>query len=1322
MPPSRFGASKFRNAVPHIPGREEWYRGKLPVTASSSASPLSTFSSEIKTNREWIVTLTPTGDLSYRRYTSHSGSEEVGTAKVGSGGGVGDWDLSRLEDGTVAVGGLDGSVSIIIYGKSSLMLSQISSFTLNGELQPGSTIPASSSAITLLSLHPTTSHIVAASSVAKPLVVYDLSTSPRDPTIELQVKEPKGLWSLAWSPDGKRLAAVGKSGTGYIFDPRSSTSPVVSKILPLQALKPVRIAWVGEEIFVTSFSKTRSREYSLLNSSSLSTIFNQPIDTNTAPLIPLIDEERRIVYTAGRGDMSLRQVELSGPMGFQEMIHPLPFPISSTGLALASPTTLPVMQAQIATVLIPVVDKDGDSLLPLAIKVPRRQLIDYHDDLYPDIAGTISEQEAAEWFEGEDKVPLHISLDPSRRGSWEAELAKRKQSSSSKVASSAAPSAQSSPPPQQDKSTTSSIEVKPQTTEADKITPVPSTVVSKAPVPLKEDLPPLEHGEDYASTSYKARIISHHLADQLEAHRNKGKKGPLMVAFQGPQGCGKTTLCDALLGYLTESPRNLKVAVLSLDDLYLPYAGLASLAKNNPHNKLLAGRGPPGTHDVDLAVSVLSAIQSINDSSAQSVELPIFDKSLNGGQGDRSPDTVKVTGPLDVFILEGWSMGFAPLSSSKLKERYDAAKSSSDKTYFTDHSLSSLETLNESLAAFASNVYTPFETIIQIEPSSYENVFKWRLEQEHMMKAKNGGKGMTDEQVYSFVERYMPGYELWKEGIWDELAPWTGRGLRIYFGEEREVVSVVRPKSSGKGTSDTVSGVKPASPSAPSATNSTKPTPQSASATASSTKTEANPTDAKTSELDSKQHVVASGSKEPYNPKWSRKFLAGKTPLNPTYDQVPSLATLHPDSLVLKSTAELVFFPIQGPGGRLAVHPLKNKGRMPVGGEGYISGGSELVDFDIELGGKRVALAGEDGVIRVWTVGEEGVHGPGPEPETVLKGKGIDKIAQIAFHPTAKDLLTALTNDSGKATLRLWDVSSGSEINHIQLETTGAFNMSWSPLGNQVAVSTKDGRILVLDPRDPSKTISGKAHDSARSFQLAWIDDTHLISVGFSRGSMRKINLYSISSSIETVSSLSIDVSPSVLFPHYDPDTSILYIWGKGERVIQAFEVHPENSLEPISKLPSFTSGDAQLGVAWLPKRLVDVRKVEVMKALRLTARAIEEVSFTIPRNKPAFFQDDIYLPTVDIESYPITTGEWLRGDDALPRYIDLKPDDMTLLSEAPQINTPAKKKFVPAANIMSEEEKKKQEMDEMFARAKLEESSDEDEVRTGIDPPDDDW
>lgn len=212
-----------------------------------------------------------------------------------------------------------------------------------------------------------------------------------------------------------------------------------------------------------------------------------------------------------------------------------------------------------------------------------------------------------------------------------------------------------------------------------------------------------------------------------------------------------------------------------------------------------------------------------------------------------------------------------------------------------------------------------------------------------------------------------------------------------------------------------------------------------------------------------------------------------------------------------------------------------------------------------------------------------------------------------------------LTNDGGSANLRFFDLSSSDE-SIVKLDIKGAYTFAFHPHGAKVAIATKDSRVVVLDPRTPHVRAEGKAHDSPRSFQLAWVDESSLITVGFNRGSQRKINLYDITDSeVTTRHSVLVDVSPSVLFPVYDPDMRVLYVWGKGERAVLAYEIAQggrEGEGEAISKLPTYTAGEAQLGVAFLGKTSVDVRKVEVARALRLTGKSIEEVSFTIPRNK----------------------------------------------------------------------------------------------------------
>lgn len=189
------------------------------------------------------------------------------------------------------------------------------------------------------------------------------------------------------------------------------------------------------------------------------------------------------------------------------------------------------------------------------------------------------------------------------------------------------------------------------------------------------------------------------------------------------------------------------------------------------------------------------------------VSLPVFDKSLFNGEGDRAERlTVDVEGPLDIFILEGWSMGFEPLPEYLISAYYTnptPPPNSITPPLFLTHPLPSLLTLNSSLQSLSSTLYPLFSLHISITPLSYSYVFDWRLQQEHAMKRGNGGRGMTDEEVSGFVGRYMPAYEVWgNEGLVSRAMAegsgqtgegeryWEGGKLRLAYGSEREVVDV----------------------------------------------------------------------------------------------------------------------------------------------------------------------------------------------------------------------------------------------------------------------------------------------------------------------------------------------------------------------------------------------------------------------------------------------------------------------------------------------------------------------------------------------------
>jgi D-glycerate 3-kinase len=257
----------------------------------------------------------------------------------------------------------------------------------------------------------------------------------------------------------------------------------------------------------------------------------------------------------------------------------------------------------------------------------------------------------------------------------------------------------------------------------------------------------------------------------------------------------------ALLSLLASPPYKLRTAAFSLDDLYLPHEGLVRLSDANPGNKLLAGRGLPGSHDIDLGKTVLGSLHNINQTigTANTVCLPIFDKSLFGGEGDRSIRSVPVQGPLDVVLFEGWSVGFCPLEEQELALRYSSAQQEYQATprkidppAFLRHSLQDLLMVNRLLERTADSLWRFFTVFVQLELALLSQIYYWRLEQEHAMMLQNGGIGMTDEQVRVFVDRYLPGYELWMDGIQTGryAEQWQGRGLSLVYGVDRQVLRV----------------------------------------------------------------------------------------------------------------------------------------------------------------------------------------------------------------------------------------------------------------------------------------------------------------------------------------------------------------------------------------------------------------------------------------------------------------------------------------------------------------------------------------------------
>ncbi|KAK4125474.1 P-loop containing nucleoside triphosphate hydrolase protein [Parathielavia appendiculata] len=262
---------------------------------------------------------------------------------------------------------------------------------------------------------------------------------------------------------------------------------------------------------------------------------------------------------------------------------------------------------------------------------------------------------------------------------------------------------------------------------------------------------------------------------------------PFIVGLNGVQGVGKTTLVRALAETLQER-EGLPTLVVSIDDFYLTHADQLALAAAHPDNALVQYRGEPGTHDLSLLTQFLT---SLTTNPTKLTPIPQYDKSAFSGQGDRLPPstwpTTDPTNPPQVLILEGWCVGFRPLSPPLLVE--SKWKSAGSRTLH-NHKLDHLLFINSKLEDYDRVINSALDAFIHIDAEDTEYVYAWRAEQEAQLRRERGA-GMSEEQVIKFVDAYYPAYELFAEGVRGGVFRGKegrkGCQLRLVVGRDRTV-------------------------------------------------------------------------------------------------------------------------------------------------------------------------------------------------------------------------------------------------------------------------------------------------------------------------------------------------------------------------------------------------------------------------------------------------------------------------------------------------------------------------------------------------------
>ncbi|KAK3692425.1 hypothetical protein B0T22DRAFT_369712 [Podospora appendiculata] len=340
-------------------------------------------------------------------------------------------------------------------------------------------------------------------------------------------------------------------------------------------------------------------------------------------------------------------------------------------------------------------------------------------------------------------------------------------------------------------------------------------------------------------------------------------------------------------------------------------------------------------------------------------------------------------------------------------------------------------------------------------------------------------------------------------------------------------------------------------------------------------------------------------------------------------------------------------------GGAFAVIPLEERGKLPDQIPLFRGHTAAVLDTDWNPFNDRIiASASDDAKVFIWQVPENFTLYTDAEevtdvtPVSKLTGHSR-KVGQVLFNPAAENILASA---SGDLTIKLWDIGTGQAsiaLKHPDIVQS----LSWSANGSMLVTTSRDKKLRVWDVRQEKAVHEYPGHEGAKNSRAVWLGEHNRIATtGFSRMSDRQIALWEPGRKDPIGGFTSLDSISGVCMPFWDDGSSCLYLAGKGDGNIRYFE-YDNDKFEFLSE---YKSSDPQRGIAFVPRRGINVHENEIMRAYKTVNDSyIEPISFTVPR-RAEVFQSDIFPPATGARP-AVSAKEWLDGKTAVPAKIDLE-------------------------------------------------------------------
>lgn len=232
------------------------------------------------------------------------------------------------------------------------------------------------------------------------------------------------------------------------------------------------------------------------------------------------------------------------------------------------------------------------------------------------------------------------------------------------------------------------------------------------------------------------------LAGHLLAHyaeRITRARRPYILGLSGLQGSGKSTLARVMKAQAEH--RGWPTVVLSLDDFYYARSDREALAQQV--HPLLRSRGVPGTHEIELLLSVLAALPQASN------KLPVRHPRFDKGRDTRIPPSrwPRIDQRPKLIIVEGWALGIRPQLQSALSSPINALERAEDPDGSWRH------WVNRQLRSYQP-LWRKFDALIVLQAPSWDVVRRWRGEQEEALLARHAPLAMDAAAMKRFLAHF----------------------------------------------------------------------------------------------------------------------------------------------------------------------------------------------------------------------------------------------------------------------------------------------------------------------------------------------------------------------------------------------------------------------------------------------------------------------------------------------------------------------------------------------------------------------------------------